>query len=162
MFVAVVHLIGWSFQLHAQVYEKLFSFSDAQATNPATARNIGATPRRMTHFGTNQNTGLAANDADPDGDGSTNIDEFVAGTDPNEWSDVFRILSVSWQAAGFTLTAKGKTGRIYDLRLDRDPPSGNWTNVANVGPLSTNNLVTLIDPAPPAIAAFYRIRVSNP
>jgi len=71
-------------------------------------------------------------------------------------------MSASWQATGFVLTAEGKTGRIYDLQLGKDLSSGIWTSVANVGPLSTNTLVTLIDPAPPANAAFYRVRVSKP
>ena len=117
---------------------------------------------RMTHFGTTENIGSAADDADPDADGSPNIDEFVAGTDPNDRADVLKILSATWQTAGFVLTVDGKSDRLYDLQLVKDLSGPNWTSVANVGPLSTNTMVTLIDPAPPANAAFYRVRVSKP
>jgi hypothetical protein len=54
-----------------------------------------------------------------------------------------------------------RAGQSPSLQLDKDLSSGIWTSVATVGLLSTNALVTLIDPAPPSIAAFYRIRVST-
>ena len=38
---------------------------------------------RMTHFGTYQGTGPAANDADPDGDGMVNIMEYLNSQSPN-------------------------------------------------------------------------------
>src|SRR6185503_13416138 len=63
---------------------------------------------RMTHFGTTQNTGSAADNADPDGDGSINISEFVAGTNPKDGSDCFRILSVTRQEMAGQLKVTGK------------------------------------------------------
>jgi len=117
---------------------------------------------RMTHFGTNSNTGDAADNADPDGDGSINIEEFVAGTNPNDGDDVFRFLSANWQGMGFTVTVGGKAGRTYELQVNEGLSSGNWRHVASVGPLPASALVTLVDPAPPANAAFYRARVSKP
>ena len=42
---------------------------------------------RYLHFGIYTNTGDAADTADPDGDGFTNLDEFTGGTDPNDTLD---------------------------------------------------------------------------
>ncbi len=39
---------------------------------------------RNTHFGTTENIGDAANDADPDSDGMQNLLEYAVGTDPNQ------------------------------------------------------------------------------
>jgi fibronectin-binding autotransporter adhesin len=47
---------------------------------------VTLTPRetwRQANFGTTENTGNAADNADPDGDGFTNIVEFALGTNPN-------------------------------------------------------------------------------
>ncbi len=39
---------------------------------------------RFTNFGSNANTGIAADNADPDGDGVTNFAEFNGGSNPND------------------------------------------------------------------------------
>jgi hypothetical protein len=117
---------------------------------------------RMNHFGIKENTGDAADSADPDGDGKINIDEYVAATNPNNSADSFKIKTASKNATSYTVTADGKATRAYVLERSPNLNSGTWSPVGSVGPLATNGLVMLSDPAPPASSAFYRLRVSGP
>jgi hypothetical protein len=117
---------------------------------------------RLAKFGPLFNTAAAADSADPDGDGSPNADEYAAGTDPNNASDVFKVLTASKGAASFTVTAAGKASRTYVLERRANLGAGPWTEVGALGPLAADAAVTLTDPAPPANAAFYRMRVAAP
>ncbi|MCX6876480.1 MAG: choice-of-anchor D domain-containing protein [Verrucomicrobia bacterium] len=117
---------------------------------------------RQANFGTPSNTGRAADGADPDGDGQTNLSEYAAGTNPNNASDVFKVLTVEKTATSFTLTADGKAGRSYVMERSIAPGAAPWMLVSSSGPLAVSGTVSLTDPAPPAQAGFYRLRVTAP
>ncbi len=117
---------------------------------------------RFLHFGTTENTGDAADGEDPDGDGRSNIDEFIAGTHPVDPADVFHALSVTRDGGVFTLVIPGKAGRIYQLQRHDNLAAGPWNPVGDpVGPLEEDSLVELSDEAS-GPRAFYRTAVSNP
>ncbi|MCX6874522.1 MAG: hypothetical protein NTW21_12065 [Verrucomicrobia bacterium] len=117
---------------------------------------------RFANFGTTSNTGRAADPADPDGDGSNNLAEAAAGTDPNNAADVFKVLTAARDATSFTLTAAGKASRTYVLERMAAPGTNSWTAVGSVGPLAADGSVALTDPAAPAGSGIYRLRVSAP
>jgi hypothetical protein len=117
---------------------------------------------RFAHFGTTSDTGRAADDSDPDGDGSNNLAEYTARTDPNNGADFFKVLSATRDATSFTLTADGKESRTYVLERMAAPGSGAWTVIGSAGPLAADGPVTLTDPASPAGSGIYRLRVSAP
>ncbi len=117
---------------------------------------------RMTYFGSSANSGNAADNADPDGDGMNNLSEYTAGTNPSSRTDVFKVQSSLKSGTNFTLTAPGKSGRSYVLERSTVLTSGSWTTVTTQGPLGSDDTVTLTDTAAPASTGFYRIRVTGP
>jgi hypothetical protein len=117
---------------------------------------------RFINFGTYENTGPAADTADPDGDGQPNISEYAAATDPNNATDVFKVLASQISGAAFTITTSGKAGRTYSLQRSYDLPSGSWDTLASSAALASDGPVSLTDTAAPANNAFYRIQVTAP
>lgn len=116
---------------------------------------------RLANFGTAANTGDAADSADPDQDGSRNLAEYAAATDPNDITDVFRVLTAAKAGSTFTATANGKATRTYVLErcatLD-----GSWADIDSIGPLAVDGGISLSDAVAPAGTEFYRIRVAAP
>ncbi len=117
---------------------------------------------RFANFGTTANTGSSADTFDADGDGSTNQDEFAAGTNPNNPTDVFKVLTSTRTATTFTVTAAGKAARGYSLERRESLSAGSWMFVTSIAPLPADGNVTLTDPSPPGNPTFYRIKVFIP
>jgi lysophospholipase L1-like esterase len=86
---------------------------------------------RLANFGTINNTGSAADSADPDGDGSTNTQEFASGTNPNSRSSLLKIDQM--QASGNNMVISFPTvgGKIYRVERSDTLQSGSWTTVQN-------------------------------
>jgi len=117
---------------------------------------------RLEHFGTTSNSGEAADSADADHDGAKNIDEFLAGTDPNNPADRFRIASLRRNDGGVAVECAGKAGRIYELQRRSETTNGQWLTVDTSDALDTDGQVSLSDPSSPEDWALYRILVSMP
>ncbi len=114
---------------------------------------------RVQYFGTSSNTGNAADGADPDGDGVTNLDEYTAGTNPLDPYDVFRPSSSGRVGNTFVVTVPAKIGRIYKLQRRTDLAAEDWSDVVTSVPILVNGPLTLTDPAATAGAGFYRVEV---
>jgi hypothetical protein len=105
--------------------------------------SLTITPRatwRQTHFGTAQNSGNAADMADPDHDGIINLLEYAFDTDPN----VPNANPISFAIVGNHLTVTFKrthpapTDISYTPQVANDLTSGVW----NSGPAFTSQTVT--------------------
>lgn len=114
---------------------------------------------RVENFGATSNSGTGDDSGDPDGDGSLNLDEYTAGTDPNDPRDVFRVISTTREGLAFSAVVPGKAGRTYTLQRRADLGAGTWEDVATTGPVSVDGDLTLVDPAAGADRAFYRATV---
>jgi arylsulfatase A-like enzyme len=100
---------------------------------------------------------------DPDGDGADNFQEWLAGTNPLDPDDVFRIDSWATTKAGETrdirVAISGRAGRSYSL-VESATLEEPWRTVDSRGPLAADQALELAWPGIPADRAFVRVRVA--
>ena len=94
-------------------------------------------------------------DADPDQDGLTNYQEFLAGTDPQ---DAASRLELQIDPAGPVLRFLAKAEVPYTLEFLEDFDA-QWEVLISFPAASTDLIREVTDPAPEAHQRFYRLRV---
>lgn len=94
--------------------------------------------------------------ADPDEDGMTNRQEFLAGTHPNNAADVLQVLAVNAAPPGFQLSFQAAANRTYTVLTRASLSTGGWTKLVDVSAATTNRMITVTDPATDA-SRFYRL-----
>ncbi|HRT56487.1 MAG TPA: lamin tail domain-containing protein [Candidatus Paceibacterota bacterium] len=74
------------------------------------------------------------NDAglDPDGDGLSNLQEFLAGTDPQDRHSYLRIAGVSDSPTGIRIEFEARAGRTYSVLYNDRLGLGPWQKLADV------------------------------
>jgi glycosidase len=116
---------------------------------------------RLAYFG--HPTGLAADHSrasdDADGDGQSNWNEYLAGTDPLNPASVFAITQVLPDGGSLRITCSTVTNRTYQLqrRATLDAASA-WANLGVPLPGTGGNLVFTDDGAATNAAGFYRVQ----
>ncbi|MEP4077328.1 choice-of-anchor tandem repeat GloVer-containing protein [Haloferula sp.] len=143
---------------------QMVAVNKSQLTSVTVTYQVSLSPLdiwRQEHFQTTLNSGDAADSGDPDKDGRNNIDEFAAGTDPNDSTDFFRVSTATKTGSTFTAGCAGKASRVYTLERSADL-DGIWDPIASQGPLVSDGAVSLTDPSAPVGTSFYRIVVSSP
>jgi hypothetical protein len=128
------------------------------ASAPASATTYTAVQNwRFTYFNTISNSGKAADNADPDGDGMTNAQEFAAGTNPNSAASVLKVSQM--QASGNNMVVSFPTvvGKTY--RVDRSDTlqTGSWTTVLNNIPGSGSTVQVTDTGGAAQPRRFYRV-----
>jgi hypothetical protein len=98
---------------------------------------------------------------DADHDGHSNLQEFLAGTDPNSGNSITRMTTVTVLSNGLSIGFVGAAGRTFVLERNDSLSSSNWTQFYVFGNAGTvTNAVIDPDPRPPQ--RFYRVRVMPP
>jgi len=92
--------------------------------------------------------------ADADGDGRSNLQEFVEGTDPHDAGNVLRIISFTASPGTVSISFFASRGKTYALETSASV-TGPWTEIRPVSGESTR--VTLTEKHGPG-PAFYRVR----
>ena len=115
---------------------------------------------KLNFFGSLSNP-LAENNADPDGDGFSNWQEYLAGTNPTNSSSCLKFnnpgLTEAHAVALRWMTAPGKN---YILERSPSVHGAGWTTLSNV--VGDGYLKEVIDSNPASQNQFYRIRILSP
>lgn len=112
----------------------------------------------LQHFG-DPNLPGAAKNMDPDGDGQTNEQEYLAGTDPTNGSSALRLTNFSRAAEGtsFSLTWQSTPGKSYQVQTCADLST--WTDigipVTAIAAVTSTDVTISGNPA----RVFYRVKV---
>jgi len=112
---------------------------------------------RYVNFGTTANSGNAADNADPDGDGMTNVQEYVAGTNPLSATSALRVSGIAINGSDVVVSFPSVAGKTYRIERSDTLQSGSWVTVqANIA--GTNGVVQMIDSGAAAqLKRFYRV-----
>jgi sugar lactone lactonase YvrE len=112
---------------------------------------------RLLNFGTVSNVLSAAN-ADPDGDGANNWQEYIAGTNPLDAASVFAF-SPATPPSGSNLTLQWPSvvNKLYTLQSSSSP-GGGWTTIAS-NLLGNSQVLQWTDTNASTGARFYRALV---
>lgn len=132
----------------------------SDGTEPVFASTYTAAQRwRLDHFGATENTGNAADSADPDGDGWNNAREFISGTDPNDRTSLLKVSDVTSNGGDVTVSFPTAAGKTYRVERSDTLQDGSWItvedNIAGIG-----GMLQIVDPNEGAQRKlFYRIVV---
>lgn len=107
----------------------------------------------------------AAEDADANGTGMSNLQKYMAGLDPTNPASVFMVSQSAPATNGFTVTWSSVPGKTYQVQY-ADSPGGSWQEdlpdsqiTAGTGETSLSYTDTT---AGSATARFYRIKIIFP
>jgi uncharacterized repeat protein (TIGR01451 family) len=96
---------------------------------------------------------------DPDGDGHSNLQEFLAGTDPNSSNSVMRITGFALNGDDVRIRFRGVAGKRYALEHNTAMTGSNWTSIVGFR-LGSSASVDLIDSGGRRRTnQYYRVRL---
>ena len=95
---------------------------------------------------------------DPDGDGFTNLQEYLAGTDPHDPQSLLKIDSVTLSPGSAALHFTRIAGHSYSIQYSDSLTAGTWQKLADVDAAPTTGTCEVPDPAAGgATMRFYRL-----
>jgi hypothetical protein len=141
------------------------AFVQSDTIAPGSAINGLPVAWVLTYFGTT----TVDLGADPDGDGMSNKEEYLAGTDPTDANSRFHLTiqtvggnqEVSFVAQSAVGSGYEGKSRHYTLESSMDPAGGSWTPVSGfIDVVGAGQTVRYTVPPPGAARAFYRASIS--
>ena len=119
---------------------------------------------RFDKFGAQANDALVAGDAaDPDGDGQTNLAEYLAGTEPRNGASTFAATPVRKPNGQFVVRFVARKGRGYTVLYRQAFTSGIWQPLTTVLPPAADQILEVSDPSAVLFAQrFYKVVTQGP
>ncbi|MBM3847944.1 MAG: hypothetical protein FJ405_16870, partial [Verrucomicrobia bacterium] len=96
-------------------------------------------------------------DGDVDRDGFSNLDEYLAGTDPRNASSGLSIGAILQTAEGIKIRFNGVTGRSYSIQHRDVLPNGAWKTLGSVPAVLSDQTVEVLDASPGTSQRYYRL-----
>jgi hypothetical protein len=115
----------------------------------------------MQYFGhpTGQAGDLSRASDDADGDGASNLQEYLAGTDPTNPNSVFRLSAAVTANSTVTLTWPAVSGKSYQIQYKTNLNDPVWLTAPGNVSVTGSQGSYLAPAAPPS--SFYRVFESN-
>lgn len=104
----------------------------------------------------NNPLGVHGAHGDPDGDGMTNLQEYLAGTRPNDSTSALRLHVLSASEGDVTLQFDAAAGRAYSVLMTTHL-GGAWQRLQDVPAAPSARVVTVTDEAATGAQRFYRL-----
>jgi hypothetical protein len=99
---------------------------------------------------------VADGNADPDNDGATNLEEYLAGTDPQSAQSVLRIQASILGQGTVRLQFTARANRTYSVLYKDSLSAMNWSELSSVSS-GLERVVTVEDSPAPSTGRFYRL-----
>src|SRR5207249_2035371 len=100
---------------------------------------------------------------DSDGDGLTNLQEYLSGTDPNDAGSRLRIEATDWSAGRpFSLRFTAHSNNTYSVQSCPSLNGTPWSAVVDVPAASSNRTVVITDLANPPAGGLRLYRLVTP
>jgi hypothetical protein len=96
-------------------------------------------------------------DEDPDDDGSTNREEFLAGTHPHDPASALRLESLTVDADNAILQFFAASNRTYSVLHKPSLMTGDWLKLMDVPAYPTNRMVGITNMLSGEATHFYRL-----
>jgi hypothetical protein len=95
---------------------------------------------------------------DKDGDGQTNLAEFLCGTDPQDPASALRVESLEADGTAVVLRFTARSGKSYTVQYCAALSPPHWLSLTNLAVAPTTSTVAVHDtPAATGSVRFYRI-----
>jgi hypothetical protein len=95
---------------------------------------------------------------DADADGLTNLEEYLAGTDPRDSGSFLRITSVAPSPGNVAVTFNAVAAKTYTIQYRDSLSTGAWLRLNDVAAQGSSGPVTIFDTAPgPLPQRYYRL-----
>ena len=99
-------------------------------------------------------------DMDADGDGSNNLTEYVAGTDPVNAQSTFTIQELVPDAVGYVISWNSVEGRSYQVLKNSNLFYDEFSAISSIIPYPVNRHTDAVERTEAQL--FYQIEVSRP
>lgn len=94
---------------------------------------------------------------DADGDGLTNLEEYLAGTDPRDADSTLRLTARQDTPDTLVLGFHAVAGRGYSILVRDHPGSGPWRHHHTVQPATADGPISIPIAPDPAAPSYYRL-----